>query len=346
MDSLIKCDRCGAVLAEVPERSLVHAICANCHFKYQIIHGRVAENASQAVARQHPWTHRSHVYREYELQLDLVREREIVRFSIHERDTPLPAREGDGVVVVHSMRGRELEELLYVQNVTTNDVLRIGHPGARANRSATRAAMLVFVLLFVAAVAVGEERQALFLTLFASSVILSSLAWRWIHERMLPTHALPADVEESRRMTQRLLERKDMCLSRLTLVEQSLSQNEARRARLRSLGTKMLDVGLDIYKPRFAAIDRGLATLDRQKAIDVSLRDGYLLALKMIEIELETGEATDQLEVDVAPVLLQKLDELKELEERQADLVRELQANIEVEQLLRGQAAAEREPGS
>lgn len=56
----------------------------------------------------------------------------------------------------------------------------------------------------------------------------------------------------------------------------------------------------------------------------------------MIDIELETGEATDQLEADIAPVLLQKLDELKELEERQADLMRELQANLEVEQLLRG----------
>ena len=137
-------------------------------------------------------------------------------------------------------------------------------------------------------------------------------------------------------MTQRLLEQKDMCVTRLTLVEQSLSQNDARRQRLLSLGNKMLDVGLDVYKPRFAAIDRGLATLDRQKAIDVSLRDGYLLALKMVEIELESGEATEQLDTDVSDVLGQKLDELKELEERQADLVRELEANLEVEQLLRG----------
>ena len=137
-------------------------------------------------------------------------------------------------------------------------------------------------------------------------------------------------------MTQRLLEQKDMCLKRLALVEESVSHNEARRQRLLRLGNKMLDVGLDVYKPRFAAIDRGLATLDRQRAIDVSLRDGYLLALKMVEIELETGEATEQMETDVSGVLLQKLEELRELEERQADLVRELQANLEVEQLLRG----------
>src|SRR4051812_12582886 len=133
MDSLIKCDRCGAVLAEVPERSLVHAICANCHFKYQIIHGRVAENASQAVARQHPWTHRSHVYRDYELQLEVARELQIVRFSIHERDKPLPVRGDDDVLVVSTLRGSEPEELLYIQNLTTGDVLRLDSPGTRAN---------------------------------------------------------------------------------------------------------------------------------------------------------------------------------------------------------------------
>lgn len=324
------------MLAEVPERTVVQAICANCHFKYQITHGRVAENASRDVSRQHQWTHRSHVYRDYELQLELVRELEIVRFSIHERDRPLPVRRGDDVLVVNTVRGSEPEELLYIQNVTTDDVLRLDWPGTRASRSATHAGMFIFALLFVAAVAIGEDEPTLFAFLAVAAAILSVLAWRLIRKRMLPTHALPADVEESRRVSQRLLEQKDTCVRRLTLVEESLSQNAARRERLLGLRAKILDVGLDAYKPRITAIDRGLTTLDRQKTIDVSLRDGYLLALKMVEIELETGEATDQFETDVAGVLLEKLDELKELEERQADLIRELKANLEVEQLLLG----------
>lgn len=337
MTCLVKCDRCGATLAEVPERSVVQAICANCHFKFQIIHGRVAENGSREFARVHQTTRRSNVYRDVELPLELAQELEMVRFSIHERDKPLRTRLGDDILVVHSMRESELEELLYVQNRTTNSVLRMGSPGARANRSASAAGVAVFVVLFIAAVEVAQEQSTLVVTLIVGTgAILSALAARWIHRRMQPTHRLPPDVEESRRLSQRLLEQKEMCVSRLTSIEESLAQNETRRERLRSLGKKMLDVGLAAYKPRFAAIDRGLATLDRQKAIDVSLRDGYLLALKMIEIELETGEATEQLEADVAPVLLQKLDELKELEERQANLVRELQANLEVEQLLRG----------
>ena len=336
MECLVKCDRCGALLAEVRDGSVVQAICATCHFKYQIIHGRVVENASRALGRQHQSTHRPDVYRSYELQLELARELEIVRFSIHERDRPLPVRGGDDVLVVSTVRGSEPEELLYIQNVTTDDVLRLDWPGARASRSATHAGMFVFALLFIAAVAIGDGQSTPFASLAVAAAILSYLAFRWIRQRMLPTHALPADVEENRRISQRLLGQKDTCISRLTMVEESLLQNEARRQRLLGLRAKMLDVGLDVYKPRVAAIDRGLATLDRQTAIDVSLRDGYLLALKMVEIELETGEATEQLEANVAPVLLQKLDELKELEERQADLVRELKANLEVEQLLSG----------
>src|SRR5512138_841901 len=105
MKCLVKCDRCGAVLAEVPERSVVRTICAHCHFKFQIIHGRVAENATRELARQQQAARRSSMYRDFELPLELAQELEIVRFSIHERDKPLPARRGDAILVIHSMRG-------------------------------------------------------------------------------------------------------------------------------------------------------------------------------------------------------------------------------------------------
>lgn len=132
------------MLAEVPERSVVQSICANCHFKFQIIHGRVTENA---LARQQQSSRRSEVYRDYELQLALSQELEIVRISLHERDKPLAVRRDDDVIVVSTVRGSEPEELLYIQNVTTDSVLRLDWPGARANRRATNAAVFVFVVV-------------------------------------------------------------------------------------------------------------------------------------------------------------------------------------------------------
>jgi len=140
-------------------------------------------------------------------------------------------RRGDDVLVVHSMRGNELEELLYIQNATTDALLRLERPGTRANRSATTAGLLVFLVLFIAALVIGAGEETLRATLIGSAAIVSALAWRWIHQRMLPTHALPADVDESRRVNQRLLEQKDACLRRLTMVEQSLgAERRAPRA--------------------------------------------------------------------------------------------------------------------
>lgn len=321
---------CGTALTEVPHRSVARAVCANCHFKYQIIDGRVVANESRQVVQRR-------VYREYELQLELAdTELEVVRFNVHERDKPLPVRHGDDVAVVHSMRGNQLEELLYIQNFTTDNVVQFAGPGSRANRTATRAGMFLLVALLIVAFVIGQDEPLLFVALTGAAVALSVLARAWIHQRMLPRHALAPDVEEHGRATQRLLDQKYSCINGLALVQQSLAQNDARRERLLSLGNKMLDVGLDAYKPRFVAIDRALATLAQQRAVDIELREGYERVLKMLDIELEAGIATDPLGGDITATLLAKLEELKELEERQADLVRELRANLEVEQFLKG----------
>ena len=331
MKCIVKCGICGTALAEVPGRSVVQVVCASCHFKYQIIDGRVAATDSRQLVHRR-------VYREYELQLELANSAvEVVRFSVHERDKPLPVRRGDDVAVVHSMRGKELEELLYIQNFTNDSVVQFAWPGSRANRSATKAGMFLFVVLFVVALRIASDEPLLFVAFVGASAALSILARAGMRRLMLPRHALPPDVEENGKATQRLLEQKRACLNGLTLVQHSISQNEARRRRLLILGTKMLDVGLDAYKPRFAAIDRTLATLGKQRTVDVALRDGYERVLKMLDIELEAGATTEHFDDDVAATLLAKLDELKALEERQADLIRELSANAEVEQLLKGQ---------
>jgi hypothetical protein len=333
MDHLVKCGICGTALAEVPGRSVVQVVCANCHFKYQIIDGRVAASEARHVVHRR-------VYREYELQLELANGgREDLRFSVHERDRPAPVRRGDDVAIVHSMRGKELEELLYIQNFTNDSVVQFAWPGSRANRSATRAAMFLFVVLFIVALRMTNDEPLLLIAFVGAAVAVSVAARAWMRQLMLPRHALAADIEENGKATQRLLEQKHSCLKGLDLVQHSMSQNEARRQRLVSLGNKMLDVGLDVYKPRFAAIDRALATLEKQRRVDVALREGYERVLKMLDIELEAGAATDQFDSDVTETLLAKLDELRVLEERQADLIRELRANLEVEQLLRGRDA-------
>lgn len=107
------------------------------------------------------------------------------------------------------------------------------------------------------------------------------------------------------------------------------------RQRLVRLRERMRELGLAAYEPRIASIDRAVATIDRQVDVISRLRDGYDRSIRMIEIELEAGAAAETLSEDVGAMIVSAIRELKSLEASQAELARQLEANIEVEQLLR-----------
>lgn len=113
----------------------------------------------------------------------------------------------------------------------------------------------------------------------------------------------------------------------------SLKERQGVRRRLGDLLSRMRGVGLSAYSTRIATIERGLATLDRQIAVIAKLRDGYDRSLRMIDIELEAGHAADLLDEDIGSAIGEAMYELRLLEESQADLARQLEANDEVEGL-------------
>lgn len=115
----------------------------------------------------------------------------------------------------------------------------------------------------------------------------------------------------------------------------ALRSKLALRQRLLGLRGKMIELGLPAYTARIATMDSGLAMLDRQIEMDRLLCDGYDRSIKMIEIELEAGPATDQMNADVSAALEDSMEELRALEASQAELARLLEANVEVELLLR-----------
>jgi hypothetical protein len=119
----------------------------------------------------------------------------------------------------------------------------------------------------------------------------------------------------------------------------ALKSRQELRRRLVSLREKMKDLGLPAYAPRIASIDAALVMLDRQIDMSTRLRDGYDKSITMIDIELESGVAADAMNEDIGATIAAAMDELKDLEESQAELGRQLEANVEVEQLLRPRAS-------
>jgi hypothetical protein len=110
------------------------------------------------------------------------------------------------------------------------------------------------------------------------------------------------------------------------------------RARLVALRGKMRALALPAYAPRIASIDAALLMLDRQIDMDRRLCAGYDRSIGMIDVELEAGAAADQMTDDIAHAIDEAMRELRALEASQAELERQLAANIEVEQLLRRNA--------
>jgi hypothetical protein len=114
-----------------------------------------------------------------------------------------------------------------------------------------------------------------------------------------------------------------------------LHEKGALRRRLVALRDKMEAVALPAYRHRIASVDVALATIDKQMAIASQLREGYDKSITMIEIELESGDAAHHMHEDISALIAESIHELRTIEESQAELARQLEANVEVELLLR-----------
>ena len=114
-----------------------------------------------------------------------------------------------------------------------------------------------------------------------------------------------------------------------------LHEKGALRRRLVTLRDKMQVVALPAYRHRIESIDVALVTIDKQIAIATQLREGYDKSITMIEIELESGAAAHHMHEDISALIAESIHELRTIEESQAELARQLEANVEVELLLR-----------
>jgi hypothetical protein len=77
------------------------------------------------------------------------------------------------------------------------------------------------------------------------------------------------------------------------------------------------------------------AALATRQGLLEKLLAAYARNIAMIEIEYETGDAAAALAADVGEEMATRFDELRLLEAEHAELSRELEANDEVERLLR-----------
>lgn len=326
------CPKCNASLGEIGPTGILEEVCSRCHYKFQVLKGRLADRSSEVVTtRSETPGQRAEYRRDYELRLDLPDRFEVLSLCTNGDADKLPMRTGDTVSFVHTMKGDEREDLLFITDHTTGEQFTLGRIGATARSRAAMFALLLGIGTAIFTLIAGASG-----TLVAvSSLVVAAGSMLLLSRKLSPVATLPDDEQATLAARQELLEQKRQMLLQQARIQDDRREKSATIVRLQDLQAKMRSVGLAAYQPRIETMDRAIATLNEQVALDERLLAAYTRNISILEIEYETGTAATALPSDVGAELTLKLEELRTLEAQHADLSRELEANEEVERLLR-----------
>lgn len=332
-NAVFSCPKCGQILGDIPPQGMLTAVCSDCRLQYQVVRGRVAAAEATVSVTRGPGAHAAPVtVWVYQLRLALANGRmEPVEFRLTEPET-FTAQKGDVVSTVYLMRGAERDSLLSVHNGTLGERVVIALPGEKAKKEAWMlAGGIGVVTIGVVAMATGMGLLG-----FGAGALAFVGAGFTLGHTLMPRVTISEDEKARLTSTQRMIAEKLELEEARARVVQGIESRAELRERLVSLRTKMERLGLDVYAPRIAAMNAGIAAIDQQVALEARLRDMYERSIAMLEIELESGAAVDAMDGLEAPHIAATFVELRDLEEQQRELGRQIAANAEVEGLLRG----------
>lgn len=323
------CPKCSRILGEVGPDGVLRTVCAGCRYRFQVLQGRLASRTPRRIAVEGPGSRVGVTPRYFELVLDLPGRREPVAIRVGAKAEGITVRAGDLVSVMHSLDGEALSELLVIENHTTAERFAIDPIGTKTRDHAVGLSFLTAAFLY-AGLGVGGAPPAVVLTLPFVVLFASWFLFVWL---LSPRAKLAAAERHRLASVQSLLERKRALEEQRNAIARDTELRSITATRLLDLKRKMESVGLDAYQPRIALIERALAGMEEQLSLDRQLSDSYARAITMLEIEYESGFAAE-LDLDPGEEVVARLDELRQLQERHAELARELSANAEVERLL------------
>lgn len=329
---VFSCPKCRQLLGDIPTGGELTAVCVRCRLKFQVVRGRVSDADSRQVAIHLETPGRGSYRQAHDLRLQLSNGRvEMASFELPETEPRVVARPGDIVSVVYLMGGSRRDQLLSVHNATTARSLLISLPG----ENATNKAWLFGGACGIAVLVVTASNGVPGVVALGAALVTALGLGIGLGYRFIPRADISPEEEAQLNSAQRLLaEKLDLEVSRSRVIRDLEHQRDV-RDRLIALRAKMVKMGLELYLPRIAALDRALSTIDRQMELETRLRDGYEKSIQMLEIEVEAGAAADALDTAATLHIAETLAEMRELETEQAELGRQLAANVEVENLLR-----------
>jgi hypothetical protein len=315
-------------------QAVLDVVCGKCKFEYRFKSGVLEKRLSRQVTLQRQTTKQDGIYhREYEFRLRTTGGGlDTIVFTVPGRDDWILARSRDEVTFVYTLKGGVPDELVTVLNETTNDVYPIAKPGSKAHGAAVVVGCVVsFGLLVVVWFVAGSFVAAILVAAIGGGTSYA-LYVKFNTPRQELTGARAEEIEQR----QGLLAQKQQLLLAMAPSARDFERHGTLAQALLDLREKMLSVGEEMYRSRIEALEAALTILEEQVGLDRQLMEGYAQAIKIVEIEIESGNAAEALPATVANALAAKAEELDAIRKRNEELETNLLANEEVEQALKG----------
>lgn len=322
MTHQIKCPACNQRLY-FPElancdEDFIEGICTKCKYKYALFSTEVVAFTSSVEAwHDNKYRKQPKYKRIYQLRLSkLDNTIKTIEFSTSGQTERISALPKDELLLLYTMRGKALDDLIWIQNYTTGRSHFLLKPGAKA--CSVGAGVGVLTLVASAVVAIGlhiPTNQLFFATTIPSAVGVGAYVTKRKSIKV-------SDHTELIRLSseQQLLEQKFGLEQRNIDLSSELESNRRLIERLKSLRRKMLNAESQMYANRIETVSKGINILDKQINLTENLVAGYRQIVEILTIEYKTSRLSEQLPEDISANILHRLDELKLIEVKKEEL--------------------------
>ncbi len=252
-----------------------------------------------------------------------------LQFSVPGKSDVIPIHRGDVVSVLYTMQGYLMKQLVAIANHTTGKSYVLPNPVPSANQHFITLITIVTGFVLVSFLNGGN---VFFTSIFSAIGVLAYI--KLTNNAQLSSPTLNATHAEGIRLIadQRLLAQQRKLEQRVTELTHEYQSNQVLIEQINALKQKMTQVDQAVYSARIYRATTAVDILNQQIANNQRLIREYQHMLKMIEIEIDTSWIADQLPdaENFSRRILERLEELKEIEEQNQSLKLQLAAYEEV----------------
>lgn len=297
------------------EENCLMAICRKCKYKYALVPTEISSFSSTVeVSPNNEHLPQSRSYHLRIIQADGTLKS--VEFATLGRSEKISALPGERVLLLYTMRDKEPQDLVWIENSTTKKSHLLIKPGtkSRAIGFATAVLMLVGSSILAGLFQIPTNQ------LFWATTIPSSAGMGVFVARRSSIKVRDRVELERLSCEQQLLAQKHELEQKIRSLTTELQINQKLVQHLKALGQKMTGIGEEMYTNQAETVSKAVTLLEKQLELTLNLIDGYLHLVEIIEIEYDTYRLAEQLPEDVLTKMLNQLGELKAIESAKEEL--------------------------